>query len=308
MVVAAVLVFLLSAKLGDYFFTQDRFSQAKFFYQVGTKIFPWSADFPQRFLAVETALTKRKGDSEETNFDNLEVNEESDVLGTTTRVPVLMYHYIRVNPVASDRVGFNLSVTPANFTAQMDYLAAHGYHTITLDDLGGALFSKTSLPAKPIVITFDDGYADCYYSAYPILQSHGFKALNFIITGLVGAPNYLTWSQIEEMKNSGVFTFGAHSVHHYALAYLPNGRIKSEVTESKNVLQQHLGVNINWLAYPYGSVDNRVINIVKQAGYAGAFGTNNGSYQSTDYLFTLPRVRVGGSESVSAFAATLPWK
>jgi len=228
------------------------------------------------------------------------------VLGASVSVPVLMYHYIRVNPVASDSVGYNLSVTPENFAAQMDYLASHGYHTISLDELGSALLNHGGLPSKPIVITLDDGYMDSYTAAFPILKNHGFKATNFIITGLVGGPNYLTWGQIDEMKNSGVFTFGAHTVHHYALTSLSAANIRAEVTDSKNTLQAHLGYQVNWLAYPYGNVNGTVASITQQAGYIGAFGTNYGTYQSTDRMFTEPRVRIGGGDIISSFAAKIP--
>ena len=89
---------------------------------------------------------------------------------------------------------------------------------------------------------------------------------------------------------------------------LDNASIKKEVTESKNTLQSHLLYPINWFAYPYGkgAFDSRVSSIVQQAGYVGAFGTNNGSTQSTDYMFRLPRIRVGGSDTLASFAAKIP--
>ncbi len=73
------------------------------------------------------------------------------------------------------------------------------------------------------------------------------------------------------MKNSGVFTFGAHTVHHYALTSLAQSGVQSEVADSKNALQSHLGYTVNWLAYPYGNVNNIVASTTQQAGYVGAF-------------------------------------
>jgi hypothetical protein len=89
------------------------------------------------------------------------------------RVPILEYHYIRVNPNPRDQLGFNLSVTPTNFSAQMDWLASHGYHPITFDDLHAYFEGKEPLPARPVVLTFDDGYLDFFTTAFPILQAHG---------------------------------------------------------------------------------------------------------------------------------------
>lgn len=304
-VTSSLLIFL-----GDRLFIKDHLNQAETLYKIvkATNLFNQSVD--QRLLAVKVVKEERRTHSEETDIDRplAENNRGFKVLGTSLTVPVLMYHYIRINPNPNDTVGFNLSVTPANFTSQMDYLASHGYHTISLDEMGASLLNRTALPGKPIVITFDDGYRDAHDLAFPILRDRGFKALNFVITGLVGAPNYLTWDQIDEMKASGLFTFGGHTVHHYALTYLNNDKVKYEVTESKNILQTHLGYNVNWFAYPYGNVDGRVATIVAQAGYVGAFGTNSGTYQSTNHMFTLPRVRVGGGDGLATFAAKLPWK
>src|SRR5262249_48520329 len=78
----------------------------------------------------------------------------------TVRVPILMYHYVRISPNPSDRLGFNLSVTPADFSRQMDWLAANGYHPIDFDDLRGYLLGREDLPSRPVILTFDDGYRD----------------------------------------------------------------------------------------------------------------------------------------------------
>ena len=296
-------------KLGDRFFAQDSFPFAKYAYKVAHLLNPFNSGLEKRIQASEVLYTERSEESEETTVDeNIAYKGRSkvNVLGASTTVPVLMYHYIRVNPNPQDSVGFRLSVNPQNFSAQMDYLAQQGYHTITLDDLGGFFFSHASLPSKPIILTFDDGYSDFHDEAFPILKSHSFKAINFVISGFVGIPGFLSWGQIDEMKTSGLIYFGAHTVHHVSLPSLSAERITQEVTESKNTLQQHLGYPINWIAYPYGKVNETVARIVQQGGYAGAFGTNRGTFQSTDRLYTLPRIRIGGSDTLGSFAAKIP--
>lgn len=304
-----IAAFFLSFFVGDKLLEMDHVFSAKVFYTIAKIINPLNNDVGKRLLAAQIVEEERKTHSEETDQDLLaEENTQQRVLGASVTVPVLMYHYIRINPDKNDKVGYNLSVIPTNFQAQMDYLAAHEYHTITLDELGAALVSSRDLPQKPIVITFDDGYRDAYTQAFPILKTHNFKAVNFIITGVVGAPAYLTWDQIEEMKVIGVFTFGAHTVTHRALTYLEANQIKREVSESKSILASHLGYPVNWFAYPYGNVNEKVANIVAQTGYVGAFGTNRGTFQSTDKMFALPRIRIGGSDTVDSFASKLPWK
>lgn len=315
-ITAWIVVVVLSTVIGDAFLKQDRFTQASDFYRIAKVLNPFNPKITQRIAIVDVITEERKGESEETQFltedgsnNTIATSTHQAVLGASTvTVPILMYHYIRVNPYPSDIVGFNLSVTPNNFATQMDYLVNHGYHAITLDEFGKALLHATPLPAKPIVITLDDGYRDSYTDAFPILKARGLKAVNFVITGFVGGPIYLTWDYIQEMQKSGVFTFESHTVHHLALTYLASQKILEELTESKHDLETHVGGTINWIAYPYGNVNDAVAQEVPKAGYAGAFGTNLGDFHSTDHLYTLARIRIGGGDSVSSFAAKLPWK
>lgn len=308
-----LLVFLASASkiflfTGDQLLTLDKFSLAKALYWGAKATNPFDKNVASRLFILKSVVEERRTESEETTFENkpLAQNFDFNVLGESVTVPVLLYHYVRINPDKNDKVGFGLSVTPYDFASQMDYLANQGYHTITPDDLALALFANKSLPTKPIILTFDDSYRDYYTKAFPILKTHQFKAINFVITGFVGGPNYLTWPQIEEMKASGISVFGAHTVHHLALAYLSAASVKREIADSKKDLEDHLGQTVNWLAYPYGSVNDQVAQITKETGYIGAFGTNFGSFQSKDKIFTLPRIKIGGGNSVASFASLLP--
>ena len=106
-------------------------------------------------------------------------------------VPVLNYHQVE------DKDGNPLTLWTDQFEAQMAYLAAEGYTTITIDEMMDAYEHGTPLPEKPVIITFDDGYADNYENAYPILKKYGFKATIFLIYDFTNTyPNYLTWDQI----------------------------------------------------------------------------------------------------------------
>lgn len=310
-----VVLSFTATSLGNKFLAQDNYRKASSLYTIASLLNPLNQSAQKGRAIAEVIKEERKGESEETrtdtSFDNKAIavipQHGQAVLGAKTFfVPILMYHYIRVNPYPSDRVGFNLSVTPDNFNAQMDYLSSHGYQTVSLDELGAALFSGASLPKKPIVITFDDGYKDVYTAAFPILKSHGMRAVSFVITGFVGGPNFLTWDMINEMKESGVFTFESHTVNHIGLTYASGERIRQELKDSKNTLQAHLRYPVNWVAYPYGNVNGNVASIAQQTGYVGALGTNGGRYQSANNMFTLPRVRIGGSDTVGSFAEKLP--
>lgn len=209
------------------------------------------------------------------------------------RVPVLLYHYIGENPNKDDTVRNGLSTSPSIFKAQLETLKAAGYTTITFDELAAFFDGKSLLPNKPIILTFDDGYVDFYLNAYPILAGSGMKGVVFIPTGLIGGRAYMNWSQVEEIARSPFVIVAAHSIHHYALPKMAYDSMVNEIVESKKILEQHVGYPVNWMAYPYGSFDERVVTAVRKAGYIGAATTMLGMYQYKSRLYHIPRYRAG---------------
>jgi peptidoglycan/xylan/chitin deacetylase (PgdA/CDA1 family) len=215
-------------------------------------------------------------------------------------VPILMYHYIRVNPNPADGLGFGLSVTPSNFAAQMGALARAGYEPITPSDLAGALHGVHGLPPRPLLLTFDDGYEDFYTAAAPVLRDHHFRAINYVITGRVGAGSYLTWPQIEELDREG-FTFGAHTVNHPDLTRLPFEAAVREVRESKRALEQRLQHPVVDFAYPYGKFTPALEAEAQAAGFTNAVSTLGGSYHTVASLYHLQRISITGRDDLAAF-------
>ena len=209
------------------------------------------------------------------------------------KVPVLLYHYISENPNKDDKVRTGLSTPPGVFEQQLHTLLTNGFTSITFDELAAALSGKFILPTRPVILTFDDGYADFYTNAYPLLQKYHTKGVVFIPTGLLGGGNYMTWSQLEEVSMSPFVAVGAHSIHHYALTKIASDVLKKEVEDSKYMLEKHVGYTINWFAYPYGAFNTVVVNMVKQAGYIGAITTLSGSWQYQSHFFYIPRYRAG---------------
>lgn len=221
----------------------------------------------------------------------------------STQIPVLMYHYIRNFTYPGDPEGHVLSVSLANFDAQMNYLKQQGYTPIDLETMYAIETGQVTSPSKPIVLTFDDGTIDFYANAYPILKKYNFHATSFVITGFVGGPAYLSWNNIHEMENSGLISFEDHTVNHEDLAVLPYSSVVYEVGASKQVLEQETGKTVNFIAYPDGASDYAVWLAVERAGYLAGFGTWYGlvSHVNTD----MPRVRVSGGESLEAFSRSL---
>jgi peptidoglycan/xylan/chitin deacetylase (PgdA/CDA1 family) len=222
-------------------------------------------------------------------------------LGPVTYVPILYYHYIRINPNPRDRVGFGLSTPPAAFRAQMQYLADHGFHVVSLHQAVMAIQNRSGLPSRSLVLTFDDGYADFFSNAVPILQSYGFTATSFVITGRMGWGGYLTPSQIVAADSMG-FTIGAHTVDHVALAAQVPARASWEIRQSKLTLETLLGHPVSDFAYPYGSFNLYDMAQARSLGFETAVSTVSGTWHSAGQLFELSRVRVGGGLPLAYFA------
>lgn len=224
----------------------------------------------------------------------------------TLDVPVLTYHYIREAPnQEEDPLGFSLSVTPADFREQMNYLAEHGYRTITPAELHGALKNKTLLPPKSVLLTFDDGYEDFYTNAFPILKEFGLKATVFVVTGFAGSEptRYLSWPQIRELDASQLVTIASHTIAHTNLMKSRNAF--REISQSKRILERQLQHKVSIFAYPFGMVDEFSKQLVAQAGYDLAFSTRIGTTMHYSGRFALPRVRVSGGLAVSQFPGKL---
>lgn len=281
--------------------------------------FVWRDDFSVQFNAFRLAyattyLVEVRGRSSRGvplagarvwNFTTGPVSPDSLAPGASSiNVPILTYHYIRVNPDVHDRMGFALSVTPKDFAAQMDWLARNGYHTITTEDLHSYLSGTQGLPSKPVILTFDDGYADFYTTALPILRSHDFQADLYVVSAFVGRPGYVTAAQIRESDRSGI-EIGSHSVNHADLARTSAGGVRSELVDSKRYLETLLGHPVFSFCYPSGKFTGAVAYQVAAAGYHNATTTRAGYWHSLADRYVWTRLRVSGGESLAQFAAAV---
>lgn len=218
-------------------------------------------------------------------------------------IPILMYHYIRDYNNPNDKSGIMLSVSTSNFDQQMNYLSTHGYTPITLDTLAAIYANQAAAPAKPVVITFDDGYIDFYTNAFPILRKYNFHSVAFIPTGLIGSGGQMNWDQIKELQRSGLVSFEAHTIFHAYLPHISYQQMIKELQESKNTLQSQTGIVANFVAYPYGASNGTVIKAAQTLGYIGGIGTWFG--KANGITMNMPRVRVNGGFPLSLFASRL---
>jgi peptidoglycan/xylan/chitin deacetylase (PgdA/CDA1 family) len=216
------------------------------------------------------------------------------------RVPILMYHQITAEPMSDRR----LTVHPDNFARQLRYLHGCGYRTLTAAQLAGALTSGGGeLPAKPVVLTFDDGFGDFYEVALPLLARYDFTGTVFVTTGWIGTngPNMLTWRQVDAVAAAGV-EIGAHSVTHPQLDQLADDRLRNEMAAAKAALQDRLGARVTGLAYPFGYCDMRVRAAAAEAGYEYACAVRNRLADASADQFALPRLTIGQSTTLPSFA------
>lgn len=238
-------------------------------------------------------------------FVSRRVREVVPTGARTLTMPILLYHYIRTPPsMFTDLVGYKLSVSPEDFAAQMDWLAVNRYHPVDFNDVRAYFAGTSALPSKPVVITFDDGYRDLYTTAYPILASHRFKAVAYIVSSFVGQSRYVTKEQILEMDRGGV-QIASHTVDHPNLARSSFGSIMYQVVESKRWLEQLVGHPVVDFAYPSGRASADVVSALGIAGYDTAVTEQFSYAHSRADRFMWTRVRVGGGESLADFAASL---
>ncbi len=224
-------------------------------------------------------------------------------------VPILMYHDVSPDPDPAFR---RYAVTVREFTRQMRWLAAAGYEPIDLDALLAARQGRGVLPVRPVVITFDDGLQSCVDHAAPVLRAHGFTAVFFLVTGLMGATSrwmraeidmelpLFGWETARELSATG-FQCGAHTVTHPRLTALDPARCREELSIARVRLEQELGRPAAHLAYPFGDWNTAVREIAAEAGYETACSTRRGLSAPDDDPLALHRVTVYGHDGLARF-------
>jgi peptidoglycan/xylan/chitin deacetylase (PgdA/CDA1 family) len=219
----------------------------------------------------------------------------------TARVPVLTYHRVHTMPAVGQP---DLIVDPATFAAELQALRDGGYHPISQAQLFGALYGGKPLPAKPILISVDDGYVDDIRTILPDLERMHMVATFFVITGRMTEPGFLTAGQIRELDRAGM-DVGDHTVHHVDLRLLTAAQLQAETAGSRRTLESVLGHPVYFFAYPFGDFNDRVVQAVRAAGFTMAYTTAGGATESNAAPLTMPRVHVGRAESPGGLLSVL---
>lgn len=219
-------------------------------------------------------------------------------------VPILMYHNVRpIDFATTNAFVSSLTLPPSEFDKQLLYLRERGFSTISMLDLSQHLRGLRSLPPRPIVLTFDDGFENNHQYAFTLLKSRGFTGTFYVITGLVGRTEYMVWSQVADLARGGM-EIGSHTINHPDLAHTPAAALERELVQSRRTLEEVTGRAVTTLSYPSGAYNEQVVAAARQAGYASAVTTRNGGVQSGARPLEMTRVRIQGTEQI----ATFKWK
>ncbi len=261
---------------------------------------------------------------------NAPIIQPTPLISRQAAVPILMYHLVGPYPIRANytnqysyQIDYGLTVPPAQFAAEMGYLVSQHYTSISLVDLADYLYYGLPLPPKPVVITFDDGFANEYRYALPVLQANGLTATFLPCSGLIGIKNgqeyYMTAAELKDLASSGMWV----EDHTYNDGTVLWGRspatIQALAGNTAKVLEQITGQPIQFISYsglwPYPSPqtvatgERELFSELSSLGYVGGLEDNwLGRFpwlESSNNLWELPRVRSYPGEPLSVFAGLL---
>jgi peptidoglycan/xylan/chitin deacetylase (PgdA/CDA1 family) len=212
-------------------------------------------------------------------------------------VPILEYHVL--GPAPEDAPYPELYVTRPDFHQQMNWLDDHDYEAVTLEMVEQAWHHGGTLPAKPVVISFDDGYRPQFTYALPELRTHGWPG----VLNLKAEGSDLYTSNVEAMIDAG-WELASHTINHSDLTTLGAAELEEEVTDSREMLRREYHVPVKNFCYPAGQFDSTVIEAVEAAGYAGATTEIPGAAES-DSSYELKRFEILGSTGITGLAEDL---
>jgi peptidoglycan/xylan/chitin deacetylase (PgdA/CDA1 family) len=223
------------------------------------------------------------------------------------RIPVLMYHRVGETHNEWER---KYCVSPARFASQMETLARHGHRAVAIEDFFAWLEGRCELPEDSFVLTFDDGFLGVHDHAAPVLEKLGWPATVFLVSALTGKqdewcrkenPSGATYplldrDHIASLSKRG-FSFHSHSRHHARLPQLSDAELVDELAGSRRELMDLLGNAPDFLAYPYGLYDERVIGHARRAGYRAAFSVQPGFNRHGVDPFRIRRLDIFGTDT-----------
>lgn len=232
------------------------------------------------------------------------------------RIPILNYHRfleaarVRSGEIVDDERVW--AVEDDDLDDQCRALKEAGYETVSMDALHAFLEGRGSLPKRPIIFTFDDGYLSNWTLAAPILERHGMRGVFFIAlepdehtrSGVLGKDDWMTHEQIRALHERG-HTIGSHSVTHGLLSEMSEEEVRWELSESKRRLEALLGAPVPHFCIPRAGGNRRIVELIGQAGYVTSCGADKGTAGPGRDPMRLPRIGVPRGQRGAALLARL---
>lgn len=215
---------------------------------------------------------------------------------------VLMYHRVDVS-APSDYISQALTISPAQFAAELQYLHERGLHTVGIAELERDVRAHRSDP-NAVLLTFDDGYSDQFRYAFRILQRFGDVATFFVNVGTIGTARHLSWDEVETMARAGM-SIGCHGVDHVDLSALGTVAQTYQIDRCVKLLGEHLHGPVLAYAYPSGAFDSQTIRLEEYAGVVFGFTTDPRFQTDSQSPYELTRRRVRNGMTNADFAALL---
>lgn len=224
--------------------------------------------------------------------------ETSSLINDNRGVPALYYHSVR------ESADNEVTIPPEKLREELKYIKDEGYTTLTIKQLKDYILNNSPIPEKSILITFDDGYMDNYYSAFPILKEFNMTATIFCIASELDGSYYISKEAIKEMSDYGI-DIESHTVTHPHLNKLQYDKQLEELIESKKILESITGKEITSIAYPFGDFDDNSIKAAKEAGYTLGFTTKLGLSDRNDNPLILDRIYISSKYKMNTFKELL---
>ena len=229
-------------------------------------------------------------------------------LKSQIKIPILMYHEI-YSPKCPDlrytKIHPNFCIEEEQFLEQVAFLRYNRYKTLTLNELVNIDLKKEQRWfEKMLVITFDDGYVSNFNIAYPLLKKHNMIGNFFVVVNKIGQNLYMNWSQLTQMGNDGMGIY-SHTMSHCLLETLEISSMQSEISNSKKTLEEKLARKIDFISYPNGSCNRKVMEVVKEAGYQGACNSEMGYFNKGTNNFAIPRFTIKTGWNLETFKKIL---
>lgn len=234
------------------------------------------------------------------------------MLGTTlyakepVDIPVLMYHHFDEREAQWSSV----TVSPEKFKEDLLALKAADYTTISPDELVAYQEGNGTLPEKPIMITFDDGYTSNYTLAYPILKELNMKATMHVVGSsrgtTPGVTPHFSWEQAKEMYDSGLISIQSHTHDLHTEVDGAKGvmrrknetvtehkiRLKADLQRNKDDIEKYVGDTVSMIAYPYGAKDSYTDKLIEELGFKISLTVKENVGNTAQGLFSMPRINV----------------